>query len=237
MFKESKLLIQNGVKILADTGYQGIQKIHTNSIIPIKKKSSVDSVEAIGDEVLMFPPILKDSVLDMENVPTKPTSILVYFSSQKEFPQSLEDVISICSKKTEVQFRIFLPLIVRNLEPGYVIPKNITLYKHGDENFMDILKNCSGIISTAGHTLLSEAMHLAIPVYAIPLAVYEQQMNAEVIDKNGFGIRSENINEETLAQFISKISQFRDAIKVDKTVLLKGNGREQITKYIESKYL
>jgi transposase len=41
MFKESKLLIQNGVKILADTGYQGIQKIHTNSIIPIKKKKNV----------------------------------------------------------------------------------------------------------------------------------------------------------------------------------------------------
>ena len=38
MFKESKFLIQTNVQILADTGYQGIQKIHQNSIIPFKRK-------------------------------------------------------------------------------------------------------------------------------------------------------------------------------------------------------
>ena len=41
MFKESRLLIQTKVKILADTGYQGIQKVHENSIIPIKKKKNM----------------------------------------------------------------------------------------------------------------------------------------------------------------------------------------------------
>lgn len=38
MFKESNLVIRANVKILGDTGYQGIQKIHENSIIPIKRK-------------------------------------------------------------------------------------------------------------------------------------------------------------------------------------------------------
>lgn len=38
MFKESKLAVKVNVKILADTGYQGIQKIHANSTIPIKRK-------------------------------------------------------------------------------------------------------------------------------------------------------------------------------------------------------
>lgn len=38
LFKESQFTIGRHVRILADTGYQGIQKIHTNAIIPIKKK-------------------------------------------------------------------------------------------------------------------------------------------------------------------------------------------------------
>ena len=38
MFKESEFLVGPRVKILADTGYQGIQKIHPNSITPIKRK-------------------------------------------------------------------------------------------------------------------------------------------------------------------------------------------------------
>lgn len=38
LFKESKFMIKKEVRILADTGYQGIQKLHLNSIIPIKRK-------------------------------------------------------------------------------------------------------------------------------------------------------------------------------------------------------
>ena len=38
LFKESNLIIPANVQILADTGYQGIQKIHINSIIPFKRK-------------------------------------------------------------------------------------------------------------------------------------------------------------------------------------------------------
>lgn len=37
MFKESNLKINNDIKVLADTGYQGINKIIKNSEIPNKK--------------------------------------------------------------------------------------------------------------------------------------------------------------------------------------------------------
>jgi len=37
--KESKI-ISNKITILADSGYQGIKKIHTNSIIPHKRKKN-----------------------------------------------------------------------------------------------------------------------------------------------------------------------------------------------------
>ena len=38
MFKESRILIPKEVEILADLGYLGINKIHKNAIISIKKR-------------------------------------------------------------------------------------------------------------------------------------------------------------------------------------------------------
>ncbi|SPR15151.1 IS5 family transposase ISOt6 [Orientia tsutsugamushi] len=37
LFKKSKMLIHPKVKMITDTGYQGIQKIHNNSELPKKK--------------------------------------------------------------------------------------------------------------------------------------------------------------------------------------------------------
>ncbi|KJV55128.1 transposase DDE domain protein [Orientia tsutsugamushi str. Kato PP] len=37
LFKKSKILINPKVKVITDTGYQGIQKIHNNSELPNKK--------------------------------------------------------------------------------------------------------------------------------------------------------------------------------------------------------
>jgi uncharacterized protein (TIGR00661 family) len=182
-----------------------------------------------GEKVLMFPPILRNSVFAMKRGPTEPTSILGYLSSQKEFPQGLEEMERICVSQPEVRFHIFLP---RGKERSSF--ENVAYYPHGDQRFDGILKNCSGIISTAGHTLLSEAMHLGIPVYAIPLSVYEQEMNAEVIDRNGFGIRSDSLSEERLRYFLSNLSRFQAALAADRQVLLRGNGKERIVAYLES---
>jgi len=38
IFKESKLLIKPQTRILADKGYQGIQRLHSHSDIPIKRR-------------------------------------------------------------------------------------------------------------------------------------------------------------------------------------------------------
>lgn len=38
LFKESKIHINPDTKVLADTGYQGLQRIHKNSVLPKKRK-------------------------------------------------------------------------------------------------------------------------------------------------------------------------------------------------------
>ncbi len=38
LFKESKIHINQKIKVITDTGYQGLKKIHTNSELPKKIK-------------------------------------------------------------------------------------------------------------------------------------------------------------------------------------------------------
>ncbi|KJV72463.1 DDE superendonuclease family protein [Orientia tsutsugamushi str. TA763] len=40
LFKKSKIFINPKVKVITDTGYQGIQKIHNNSELPKKSKKN-----------------------------------------------------------------------------------------------------------------------------------------------------------------------------------------------------
>ncbi len=41
IFKESNILIHPDSELLADSGYQGLNKFHDNSVIPIKKKKGI----------------------------------------------------------------------------------------------------------------------------------------------------------------------------------------------------
>ena len=41
IFKESDILRQKDSELLADSGYQGLNKYHENSVIPMKKKKGV----------------------------------------------------------------------------------------------------------------------------------------------------------------------------------------------------
>lgn len=187
------------------------------------------------EKVFLYPPIIKKAVTRLKRRTGVPQSILVYISSQKAFAQSMQEVARICATQKDFNFHVFI-------SPGKKVDrtadrKNVFFYEHGAPQFARVLGECSGIITTAGHTLLSEAMYLGLPVYAIPLAVYEQQMNAEVINKNGFGIKYKHLSVQKLSYFVRNIGRFKAEIKNDREVLLKGSGDRKIIEYIEKHYL
>ncbi|MFI3221713.1 MAG: hypothetical protein QX191_01625 [Methylococcaceae bacterium] len=47
VYKDSRLLLHPDALLLADSGYQGIQKYHQNSILPVKKKKASPSRQKI----------------------------------------------------------------------------------------------------------------------------------------------------------------------------------------------
>jgi len=186
------------------------------------------------DKVMIFPPIIKDSIAKL-NRSSVSNSFLVYISSAREYTQTLETVIKALAAQKDSKFYVFMDKPANNILSKNT--ENVSIYRHGDPRFTGVLKECQGIISTAGHSLISEAMYLGVPVYAVPVSPYEQHMNAEVINRNGFGISHKNIDNDRLCYFIENIPKFRDHIFKDKTVLLRGKGQDKIINFLEKNFL
>lgn len=194
-------------------------------------------IKAGGDRVSVFPPIIKESVLKMRhNRLEHSDSILIYISSARKFIQSPAEIGRILTAQKNAHFHIFMHPADADILRKISSPI-ISVYKHGDKHFNDILQKCLGIVASAGHSLLSEAMYLGIPVYAIPVSPYEQHMNARIIEKNGFGMSSLRLTPKKLARFIKNIPRFRNAIKQDKTILLRGAGQEKIIRFLTRHFL
>jgi len=191
------------------------------------------SIKNNTDNVLLFPPIIKDSVKDLPRNP-KENNFLVYISSAREYGQAPEAIAEALAAQKNSQFHVFVGKSENDVLKN--IP-NVGLYQHGDPHFTEIMRECSGIVATAGHSLLSEAMYLGIPVYAIPVSPYEQHMNARVIDVNSFGIAHSSFDSKKLAEFIENIPRFKNAIQADTEALIRGIGQEKIIRFLEEKFL
>lgn len=148
-------------------------------------------------------------------------------SSQEYFHVFLPDYIlgqlddieaRINDTQTHEQQMIHSPINYDNLHNHLPLCQhgNVFFYSHGSTAFTDLLRYCHGVISTAGHTLLSECMAMNIPVYALPINVYEQQLNAWMIHEHGFGLMENSITQSGLAQFIANSEQYRHNIIADK---------------------
>lgn len=176
-------------------------------------------------QVEVFPPMIRPEILRAKDHPkSERPSILVYITSQQLGDQPFAEWIKTIREHLPHKFdaHVFLP--ARMELP--VDDRNISFYRHGDPRFDSILISSHGVISTAGHTLLSEAMYLEKPVYALPLALYEQQLNAYMIEKGGFGVRSQQLSVDKFVEFIDKLETYAANIRTDRSILIKTPGND-----------
>lgn len=188
------------------------------------------------EKVLCYPSVLRKELSNIKaSAKREPNTVLVYLTAQKGHKQSPSELMDVLTTRKSVNFHVFVPkgLSIEKLN----MPSNIKLYEHGDNEFQTLLGTCSGIVATAGHGLLSEAMYLGVPVLALPLPLYEQQMNAEIINKNGFGVSAQKLTPKTLNMFINRLPVFVKNIENDNSVLLRGDGKSMIINFIEKNYL
>jgi uncharacterized protein (TIGR00661 family) len=68
---------------------------------------------------------------------------------------------------------------------------NVHVFPNRKRDFAADLAGCAGVISSAGHQFMSEAMVLGKPVFVIPQrGQFEQKLNARMLERSGWGTSS-----------------------------------------------
>lgn len=212
--QQSKFFTRNTMKNL--NGFNCEDEImRLNMFFPVADRFACSFFKVKeSNNVTIFPPIYRQKIKELKRE-IKPGHFLIYISAQKGFEQSIDDLTKIFEQRKET-FHIFMK------EP-FVSTDNMISYTHGDCRFEGCLSFCEGVISTAGHNLLSECMYLNIPVYAMPLNLYEQQLNAYMIGKHNLGINFPVINSGFLDEFIQSIPIYKQNIH-NSNILFKESG-------------
>ncbi len=181
---------------------------------------ALEQNETAIEPVKIIPPILDQEICNLQLQPDSDPLILVYLSEQMKDVRQIESLINSLSSSRGARYAVYLP---QGVTVGQK-PDHVRFYKHGSALFLRHLASCHGIVATAGHSLLSEVMHLGIPVYALPLNLYEQQMNAQIVRQGTFGQASTPLTSRKLDSFIKNIGAYRRNILQDRGLLIRGNG-------------
>jgi uncharacterized protein (TIGR00661 family) len=194
--------------------HQVISKMVTKAITPKADKIiAIALVNQVSNEnkITYAPPIIRSAVKRLKT--EKKDFILVYIS------KSNENLIELLKKIDE---RFFIYGSEYNRNKGNLVFKK-------EESFLKDLAECKAIISTAGFTLISEAIYLKKPIFTVPLiGQYEQFFNARTVKEKGFGDFSEKPSAEDINYFISGLEKSR------KNLLLNRFNADTTLKIIEN---
>lgn len=234
--QQSKYLVADAPKRLAGLTYQD-EVARLRLFFPKADARIACSFFRVGrrsganEDVRIVAPVVREEIIRLRRRRKKTDrSVLIYLSTERALasPAALRRM---CAAHPEVRFHVF------GAGKGERGTENVTFYPHGNPRFLDILGSCVGIVSTAGHSLLSEAMFLGIPVLAVPVDTYEQHMNAHIIAKHGFGLSRAQLDARGLAAFLKGLSRFARKIHGDRRILLRTQGQKEIVAYLERRFL
>jgi uncharacterized protein (TIGR00661 family) len=146
-------------------------------------------------------PILRKEILKLK--PRKANKIIVYQ------PAINENLLRILGEIPE-------KFIVYTYKPEKTLSRN-TIMKRISRDFIKELASAKAVIGTAGFSLISESLYLKKPYFAIPLrGQFEQMVNALFIQKEGFGMFSENPKKEQILEFLGNLANYEKNLKKHK---------------------
>jgi len=145
-------------------------------------------------------PILRKSVLRLKR--KKGNYTLVYLTRKDK------KIIEIL-KGVDEKFLVY----------GYDVERkesNLIFRKTG-EGFLKDLAGAKAVVASAGFSLISEALYLGKPYFAIPLkGQFEQTINALYLKKSGLGEFSEEPTKKDIEAFLSRLQIYRKKLQEKK---------------------
>jgi uncharacterized protein (TIGR00661 family) len=145
--------------------------------------------------------------------------VVVYFSPYGPITQELSEIVELLSRFRDCRFHVYADPVHGSIKQD-LIPAHVQLKSFDRRAFAHDLASASALISTAGHTLLSEAIYLKIPIYALPLSTYDQHYCGHMIEKHEIGISCDELSEDKLRQFLSDLSVYRKNLTADPDLMV-----------------
>lgn len=157
--------------------------------------SSFYPAKALHAGTELVGPILRPEVRDAQ--PVAGDHLLVYLNRGKDqYTPRLERVL------TELE----LPVVIYGTrEVG--VRDNLSFRAIDPVGFVRDLASCRAVLSTAGNQLIGEALHLRKPVLTLPERVFEQELNASIVERLGIGRRSsfETLGVDQVEMFLADL--------------------------------
>lgn len=147
-----------------------------------------------NDRTFLFPPILRKSVLDAR--PSNEGHILVYFT------QEFESFMNLLKEFTQEYFLVYGAGREGN-------DKNLNFRPFSLDGFLTDLASSKAVISTAGFTLMTEALYLSKPMLALPMGgQFEQELNAHLLAKLNYGKNGRKADVESIGEFFYRLPEY-----------------------------
>jgi len=166
------------------------------------------------NKVSLHPPVLRKRILNIK--PYTGDHILVYQTSDSN--SGLIDAL----KSFDEKFIVY----------GFKMEKeegNLTFREFNEKEFFKDFESCKAVIANGGFTLMSEAIYLGKPLFAIPVKKqFEQIVNSIYLEKLGYGEFHEELTRENFEGFLSNIGMYHNALGS-----FKHDGNHQILKTLD----
>ncbi|MGV8041466.1 MAG: glycosyltransferase family protein [Thermoanaerobaculaceae bacterium] len=151
--------------------------------------------------VKILPPILRPGLAPDGIHTGVERMVLIYLSPYGRTDQNLAEFVEVCGHLDDWRFVLYAPGLDAPASPS----SNVICKGFSDSGFLADLRSCAAVVSTAGHQLISEAVFLGKPVYAMPFAIYEQTFNAAMVAKHGLGTWQARLEADCLGEFLERL--------------------------------
>lgn len=143
----------------------------------------------------LVPPILRPEILKAQRGAQE--HVLVYQTQTTN-----ETLIDALKALKPTEFRVYG--LQREEDLG-----NVKLKRFSQTGFIEDLRTARAAISGGSFTLMGEAMHLGVPMHSIPVArQFEQILNAQYLQKLGYGSWSKSLDLERVREFLSNCDTY-----------------------------
>ncbi len=143
----------------------------------------------------LVPPILRPQVLAARREPGR--HVLVYQTSA-----ATRDVLVPVLRSLPGEFRVY-GLGKEGVEG------NVTLCGFSEQGFVDDLRTAKAVIANGGLSLMSEAVHLGVPMLSVPIGgQFEQACNARWLSELGYGMWSERFHPAEVETFLAGLDGY-----------------------------